>query len=460
MMRLRVAVLNWRDCDHPRAGGAELYCERVAAELVEQGVAVTYLTAKVRGRPTLEEREGFRIVRRGGVLTVYAAALIWLWRHRRDVDGVVDSQNGIPFFSPLVLGRRVPVVLLIHHVHQRQFGQYFRWPVSALGRWLERRGTALIYRRRPIVTVSPSSRHAIRRELGLKGQVFIAPCGTDLPAPENVTRAPSPRIVLVTRLVPHKRVELVLTALAQARQRVPSLDLHIVGDGPDRPAVVREIARLGLDDCAVVHGRLDEAEKVELLRTAWLTVSASVGEGWGLSLVEASALGIPVVALRVPGVQDAVRDGWTGLLVDDEAHLAQAIADMAELLVDDTEADRWKARARAWAGGFRWWRTAQQIRLVLESEAQRIRGAGDRRTACDVATVLELTGAVPDLLRLRGLTRLTDTWSRHGDTVVGLLRNADEIDALTVARRLGLLSRPDIRIHVRLARGYDLLRYA
>jgi glycosyltransferase involved in cell wall biosynthesis len=460
MSRNHIAVLNWRDCDHPRAGGAELYCERVSAELVDQGLAVTYLTAEVEGHPSIEERDGFRIVRRGGPLTVYPAALLWLWRHRGELDGVVDSQNGIPFFSPLVVGRRTPVVLLIHHVHQEQFRRYFRWPVSGLGRWLERRGTTLVYRRRPVVTVSPSSRHAIRRELGLRGPVFITPCGTDPPSAGQAARAPSPRIVLVTRLVAHKRVELVLAALAQARRRVPGLHLHLVGDGPHRAALTREIERLGLSGCVVVHGWLNEAQKAALLRTAWLTVSASAGEGWGLSLVEASALGVPAVALRVPGVQDAVRDGRTGVLVDEETHLAEAIADMVERLTDDAEAERWSARSRAWAGGFRWRRTAQQIRLVLEADADRDHDAEGRRTACDVASVLELTGAVPDLRQLRASTRRTDSWSRQGNTVVGLVHSADEIDALTVARRLGLLSVPDLRIRVRLARPYDLLRYA
>lgn len=457
-----VAVLNWRDRDHPRAGGAELYCERVAAELVDQGVAVTYVTAKVDGRPRIEVREGFRIVRRGGVLSVYPAALLWLLRHRRELDGVVDSQNGIPFFSPLVLGGRVPVALLIHHVHQRQFPIYFRWPMSAVGRLLERRGTALVYRRGPIVTVSPSSRHAIRQQLGLRGPVVIAPCGTDLPVPEAPVpsgRAPRPRIVVVTRLVRYKRVELVLKAVAEARRRVPGLELHLVGDGPHREILVHEIERLRMSDCVTVHGWVDEAEKTALLRTAWFTVSASICEGWGLSLVEASALGVPVVAVRVPGVRDAVRDGSTGVLVD-EAHLADAIAAMAERLADDAEAERWRQQARDWAAEFHWRETASQIRLVLESSTRRYSGGRDRRTAGDVTTVLELSGAAPGLAYLRGHTRRTDSWSRRGDTVVGLLRNADEVDALAVVRRLGLDTRPDIEIQVRLARPYDLLRYA
>jgi glycosyltransferase involved in cell wall biosynthesis len=463
-----VAVLNWRDGSHPRAGGAELYCERVAAELVEQGVTVTYLTAGVAGRPSVEERNGFRLIRMGGTFTVYLAVLVWLWRHRREIDGVLDSQNGIPFFAPLAVGRHTPVLLLIHHVHQQQFRQYFRWPMSTIGRWLEKSGTSRVYRRRPIVTVSPSSRHAIRRELGLLGNVFIAPCGTDLPdveAGEPVDRAPVPRIVCVTRLVPHKRVELVLDAVAEARKQVPGLELHLVGDGPHRSVLARQIDRLGLGDCVVVHGRVGDAEKTALMRTAWMTVSASAGEGWGLSLVEASALGVPVVAIRVPGVQDAVRHGRTGLLVDHRAErehaLADGIVDMVRRLADEQEADRWRERAHAWAAGFRWWRTAQQIRLVLEAEAARLARTGvNRRAACDVATLVELTGAVPDLERLRAGTRRTDSWSTRGDTVVGVLHNADEIDALGVLHRLGLATADDLRISLRVVRPQDLLRYA
>jgi len=131
-----------------------------------------------------------------------------------------------------------------------------------------------------------------------------------------------------------------------------------------------------------------------------------------------------------------------------------------ERLRDDAEASRWGARANAWATGFRWRRTAQQIRLVLEASASRAPGAADRRTASDVATVIELTGAVPNLTDLRGATRRTDSWFRRGESVVGLLRDADEVDALVVARRLGLLSRSDIQLRVSLARPQDLLRYA
>jgi glycosyltransferase involved in cell wall biosynthesis len=457
-----LAMLNWRDRSHPRAGGAELYCERVAAELAEEGLTVTYLTSRVAGAPRVEERDGFRVIRMGGTLTVYAAVLVWLWRHRRELDGVIDSQNGIPFFSPLALGRRVPVVLLIHHVHQQQFRHYFSWPVGQIGRWLEKGATKWIYGRRSIVTVSPSSRNAIRRELRLEGNVFLAPCGTDLPEPGvAVRRAERPRIVCVTRLVAHKRVHLVLAAVAEARESVPDLELHLVGDGPERARLIQQIARLGLTDCVTVHGRVDEAHKTSLLRTAWMTVCASAGEGWGLSLVEASAFGVPVIALRVPGLQDAVRDGRTGVLVNDPGDLPDAIAGMALRLANVHEAARWATRSRSWAAEFNWWRTAQQIRLVVEAEGARLAlTSTNRRTACDVATLVELSGNVPTVEYLRGRTRRTDHWSVRDDKIVGLLHNADEIDTLKVLDRLGVASGAGIAITVRIVRHHDLLRYA
>ncbi|MET7426487.1 glycosyltransferase family 4 protein [Dactylosporangium sp. NPDC005555] len=458
-----VALLNWRDRSHPRAGGAELYCEQVAQHLVRQGVAVTYLTARVPGLPTVEDREGFRIVRMGGTFTVYLAVLLWLWRHRTKIDGVIDSQNGIPFFSPLAVGRRVPVVLLIHHVHQRQFAEYFGWPMRWVGRWLEKTATGLVYGRRSIVTVSPSSRNAIRQELRLKGNVFVAPCGMDRPnAPDDQRRAARPRIVCVSRLVPHKRMDLVLEAVAKARTVMTDLELHLVGDGPELDTIRTHITRLGLETTVVVHGRVTDAERTAILQTAWITVSASAGEGWGLSILEAAALGVPAVALHVPGVQDAVRDGRTGVLIDDESQLADAIVCLIDRLSDPAEATAWASRAWAWSGQFTWERSAGRIRLVLEAEAARLAlRRPDHRAACDVVTVVELAGAsLPDADELRMRCRHTDTWSVRGDRIIGLIHGADEIDALAVLQRAGVRPSDQVRVRLRVGRPHDLLEYA
>ncbi len=98
-----VVVTNWRDRKHTLAGGAELVCERLAREFVERGHDVVLLTSAVAGEPRKEQVDGYWIVRRGGRWSVYLWVLLWMLLYRKYIRGVIDSQNGIPFFTPLVV---------------------------------------------------------------------------------------------------------------------------------------------------------------------------------------------------------------------------------------------------------------------------------------------------------------------------------------------------------------------
>ena len=118
-LELRVAFLSWRDTTHPDGGGSEVFVESVGRELALRGHAVTLVCARHPGAARRETRDGVRLRRLGGRLTVYLWGLAWLVRHRRDVDVVVDVVNGLPFASPLV--RRHGVVALVHHVHAEQW---------------------------------------------------------------------------------------------------------------------------------------------------------------------------------------------------------------------------------------------------------------------------------------------------------------------------------------------------
>lgn len=241
---MRIAILNWRDSSHPEAGGAELYSESVARELAAEGHDVTLVTSRPAATAPRERRDGYRVVRRGGRFTLYPWVLLWLLRHRNRIDGVIDSQNGIPFFSPLVVGRRVPVVLLMHHVHQNQFALYFGPLVARVGRWLESTAARRVYGRRTVAAVSPSTRAAVRTRLRLRGLVHLAPCGLgEAAAPSVTVRGSVPRIVCVGRLVPHKRLDLLLDALPAVLARVPGLVVDLVGDGQDRDALAARAAR-------------------------------------------------------------------------------------------------------------------------------------------------------------------------------------------------------------------------
>ena len=137
-----VVFLSWRDTANPEGGGAERYLEKMAEGLVERGCSVTIFCAAHAAAPPEEVRGGIRFVRRGGKLSVYAAGMRAL--RRGDLSGpdgrldlVVDVQNGLPFFSRVVT--RVPVLVLVHHVHREQWPVVYPGATGHVGWWIERR---------------------------------------------------------------------------------------------------------------------------------------------------------------------------------------------------------------------------------------------------------------------------------------------------------------------------------
>ncbi|WBB65928.1 glycosyltransferase family 4 protein [Micromonospora sp. WMMD812] len=368
----RVAVLNWKDPWHPDAGGAEVYAWQVARDLVTAGAEVTFVTARPAGQPGDETRDGIRIVRVGGRWTIYPRVLGWLWRHRRRFDAVVDCQNGIPFFSPVVLPRDVPVICVIHHVHDRQFRLYFGPLLGRFGAWLEGPVARRVYRRGVTLAVSPSTAQAVRDRLRWAGPVVVVPNGAPAATaggPGAGPRDGAPRLVCVGRVTRHKRVDLVLDAVDRLRGHRPGLRLDVVGGGPDVEAIRGQVAARGLAGVVTVHGHLPAAERDALLDAAWLHVAGSWGEGWGLVVVEAAAAGLPTVAFDVDGLRDAVRPGRTGWLVTEGTapveHLAAGLDRALDVLAEPSAAGRMAAECRRWSESFRWADTGHRVRAVL-----------------------------------------------------------------------------------------------
>ncbi|WP_433261010.1 glycosyltransferase family 4 protein [Actinosynnema sp. CS-041913] len=445
-----LAVLNWRDIRHPQAGGAESYMHHIARRWVEAGVRVTWLTARPAALPAHEVIDGIDVVRAGGTLSVYPRVAWRLLRDSGGFDAIVDCQNGIPFFAPVFAGRSVPVVQVVHHVHQDQFADRFAAPMAAVGRFLEGPVARRVYGRRLTVAVSPSTRTRLRQRLGLRGPISIVPNGTATPAGAIGPRDPDPMIAVVSRLVPHKRLDLLVSALPEVAARLPAVRVDIVGDGVELPRLRALAARLGLHEVVTFHGWQPDAVRDAILSRAWLTVSTSAGEGWGCAIIEAAGRGVPCLAVDAPGVRDSVIHGRTGRLVDDTDDLPAAVAGMLSDLADPGTADAFADRCRAWAGCFTWERSAELLAGVIVQQAAG-QQVGCRRTARpDIATVVRCApGATPVVGRLRATDEITT--HRDGGTTV-LLGGCDDFDAPRVVERLGLTVE-----HVRLADRYDLL---
>ena len=359
---LRVLFLSWRDQGHPEAGGAEAFLDRVSRHLAAAGHHVTILTARYPGSRRAEVDAGRRFVRRGRRFTVYGAGMAYLLRRRRSYDVVVDVQNGVPFWSPLVTRR--PVVNLVHHVHREQWPEVFGPVRARLGWFLESWLSPRVYAGSRYLVVSA----ATRTELAALGvapeRVDVVYSGRDeTTEPIEVAEAPQPRLVVLGRLVPHKRVELAIDALAALAPTHPGLGLDVVGHGYWLPELVRHAERLGVSEKVRFRGFVDLTEKNRLLGRAWVNVLPSLKEGWGLAILEAGALGVTSVAFRqASGTQESVVDGRTGLLVEDQDGFVAAIGS----LLDDVELRRRLGRsAAAYAATFTWAATAAEVEILL-----------------------------------------------------------------------------------------------
>lgn len=148
-----------------------------------------------------------------------------------------------------------------------------------------------------------------------------------------------PVLMHISNFRPVKRVRDVVRVFAKVREQRPSV-LVMVGDGPDRGAAEDEARTLGVADSVRFLGRIDAVAPLFAAADVYLFPSES--ESFGLSALEALASGVPVVASRVGGVPDVVRDGVTGVLCP-----VGDIEMMAAAALEFLEPRRWAEASRA-----------------------------------------------------------------------------------------------------------------
>lgn len=441
LTRAHVLFLNWRDPSHPQAGGGEVYCYEIARRFAEAGAHVSLVAARPPGAAPMGSEDGMQIHRVGGTYGVYLAAAWHLLRRRRSYDAVIDCQNGIPFFSPLFMPGWVADICVIHHVHQHQFDFRFRWPMNVLGRIMEKQISRVVYRRRPVVVVSPSTREGARRDLGFANPIYIVPNGSPGGPLGRVPRSETPLLAVVSRLMPQKRVDLLIRALPELARHIPDVRVDICGDGAELPRLRVLADELGVHHMVRFHGRVTEEFKQEVLARAWLGVVPSMAEGWGLTVIEANAVGTPALAYDVPGLRDSIQHGRTGWLLAPGKNLAQGMADALNELGVGAVREQMADQCRAWTDGFSWDHSAERLACVVLQEMRRAhRHRRTRRQSSDLSVIAEFQdtdGTGMEHAMHRDL-RQTDSWVRQDDVFRLLLHGCDEVRALRVLRRLGV----------------------
>ncbi len=338
----RIKIIAWRDLDDPEAGGSELHAHMIAQRWADVGMDVTMRTSRIPGCPERQRRSGYMVVRRSGRYGVFLSNFVEMLSDARQslgADALVEIWNGMPFFVPAATSK--PHITILHHVHDSMWDMVFPPVLASMGKIVEIRLAPRLYRSSRIITLSGSSRDDISSKMGIpEGHIHVVPPGVDdifVLAGAGISedlqmsyKAINPLVVSVGRLVPVKRFDLFIRSLVEVRKHIPDVRGVIIGEGYDRPRLERLIKQYGAGEFISLPGRLDNDSLVELYRSAWVVVSTSAKEGWGMTITEAGACGTPSVVSDIPGHRDAVVDGATGILVPVNKTFSSAIIRVLE----------------------------------------------------------------------------------------------------------------------------------
>lgn len=363
----RVELVAWRDLDDPEAGGSELHAHRIAALWAGAGLDVHLSTSAVPGGPVTVHRDGYTAERRSGRYAVFPRTVARnVLRPRPGRDGLVEVWNGMPFLSPV--WARCPRVVFLHHVHAEMWRMVLPRVLATAGDLLERRLAPYLYRGSRVVTLSESSRSEIVSMMGLLAdRVTVVPPGVDAACTPGGPKSPDPLVIAVGRLVPVKRFDRLIEVLATLRRRHSRLRAVIVGEGYEREHLQALVHVAGAGEWIDMPGRLADEDLIALYRRAWVLVSHSQREGWGMTITEAAACGTPAVVSRIAGHTDAVEDGRTGVLVDDTSAMVVALD---AVLSDEAYRNQLARAASERARELTWEATAAGTLDALVAEAE------------------------------------------------------------------------------------------
>src|SRR3972149_5712094 len=316
---MKILILNWRDIKHEWAGGSEVYIFELAKRWVKMGHKVSLFCGQdIREKlPDEDLIDGIKIYRKGGRYSLYFWAIWYYFKKlRRECDTIVDVQNGIPFFS--ILYSRKPKIAIVYHVHGRQFFIELPFPLNLIGFITEKFIFPLFYSNIKIMAISETTKKA-------------------------------------------------LIKLGFNKKNIPRARLLIAGWGTEASAVadlsMRSIQRRRVR----IIGPVSEFEKRLLLSRSWVFVNPSIGEGWGISIIEANLYGSPAIAFKVAGLSESIKTGETGYLVSNEKELIEKIC---LLLSNEKKRVTLSRNAKDWASSFSWENAANESIEIIERTAR------------------------------------------------------------------------------------------
>jgi glycosyltransferase involved in cell wall biosynthesis len=228
---------------------------------------------------------------------------------------------------PVAQRHKIPVIAYFHGDFQFLTNRWYRWSLLKS-----------LHEFAAIAVVTEAEHRWMLANGVPASKLRIVPCGVP-----TVDFHPRPKVqggpikfVMVSRLSPEKGCANSISAFARLAGEIKDSQLHVYGDGPDREQLHRLVETLGLAERITFHGYVGERELAEVLPSYDIFIQHSLRkEGSPVSIAEAMACAIPVVATPIGGIPDQVLDGQTGFLVP-PGDTEQMVSVMKKLATDES----------------------------------------------------------------------------------------------------------------------------
>jgi glycosyltransferase involved in cell wall biosynthesis len=369
LANLRVLFLATRDWCNPAVAGGDINMWECARFLASRGHTVTFLASSFPEARQEDHLDGVRIVRLGGVFSLWLTTFLYYVRKCRGRYDVVVAEgfggSRIPRLAPLYV--REPVLTEWRQVHRQIFAaQYPRvlWPFLNVFERL----TAFIHRNTRILAYTPEGKQAFA-EIGLKpNNTVVVPVSI---RDEWLDYRPTggvnaPRILWLGKFRRYKSPHHMVLAMPEILRALPEARLILAGRHDDNryESELRSLVRrLNVAQNVEFLFNLAEDEKIKLLKSCRVLVLPSAVEGFGIVVLEANASGVPVVASTgVP--ESVVADGSNGLRYP-YGNVSSLTQSILRVLQDDALYYHMSVSGLRFAASFSWTSVGRKYEAVL-----------------------------------------------------------------------------------------------
>lgn len=349
--------------------GVEIVTYNIAKYLARRGHEVHVITSLDDGLPVESMENGFfvhrifwRKIRFLGTISFWIKIFLVLKKINPDIVHAQNIGNGIPAFLAKKIFKKPYVVY--GHGSDVYLPWRFKKPISKL----------VLKNADAVIALTEDMKKAIKKIYNR--DVLVIPNGIDLEKFEDLSRVTFRKrwkiedeekiLTFVGTLRPIKGVEYLIRAMKIIRQKNADARLMLVGNGEEREKLEKLVKELILEEYVRFIGKVQNEEVPEYMAASDIFILPSLSEGFPVTVLEAMASGLPIIVTRVRGLQEIIKDGENGFLV--EPKNPEQIAEKVLMLLEDDELrERISKNNKEQAEGYSWESVVARLEKVYRS---------------------------------------------------------------------------------------------